>query len=511
MDRRTAYDTSRDSRPPHRVLIVDDDQMVRDFCARLLRLRGYDIGLAQNGAIALQLLAEQTFDLVLTDIQMPVMDGMALLGEIRAHYSDLNVIVFTAYATVETALSALKQGAFDYLTKPVSVNDLERTVQRALEWQAMQREKKRLSEIVALYEISQTFTATLDTNQAVGDFVGLLRRYFAPETLSLSLYHPAEQQLVLVANECSGAARRAGASARLAAPPEVSAVLDAHSTISGNSAAPAGSHTVLLPLRTNDHTIGALCLTRAADQPPFELHERHMLAICASQIAASLDNSRLYQQQKAQYLQTIGALAALIDARDPYTRGHSEQVMRYAVRLAEVAGLSEPQIDRVRIGALLHDIGKIGVRDSILLKPGRLTDVERLIMRAHPKIGAGILRHIKALEDVIPLIEWHHERLDGKGYPHQLAAAQLSVEVRILSIADSFDAMTSDRAYREARPINHALDELQAGRGTQWDAELVDMFVDLIKREGSTLCRPYLAQPYTQAIEGDAVGLPMTI
>jgi putative nucleotidyltransferase with HDIG domain len=393
----------------------------------------------------------------------------------------------------------LKQGAFDYLIKPISVSDLERAVERAIEWRAIQREKKRLTEIVALYEISQAFTATLDTNHAVGEIVGLLRRYFAPQTLSLSLFDPDKQRLFLLANERANPQLPLGSSTPLSAAPDARILLSAHDRLSGAVGEPGEGHLVLLELRSNDRVVGVLRLTRAIDQPPFELHERHMLAICASQIAASLDNSRLYQQQKEQYLQTISALAALIDARDPYTRGHSEQVTRYAVRLAQEVGLSETQIEHVRIGGLLHDIGKIGVRDQVLLKPSRLTDEEFALMRAHPQIGADIMRHIKALEAVIPMIEWHHERMDGKGYPHRLQADQLSAEVRIMAIADAFDAMTSDRAYRRARPIGEALAELRAGRGTQWDGDLIDVFIQLIEREGETLATPY--RPPQTAVE----------
>ncbi|HEU5086771.1 MAG TPA: HD domain-containing phosphohydrolase [Roseiflexaceae bacterium] len=482
--------TPSDPGTAKRILIVDDDQMVRDFCARLLRLGGYNVSTAQNGAVALEQLALAPFDLVLTDIHMPVMDGIALLKEIRAHYDDLDVIVFTAYATVETALNALKQGAFDYLTKPVSVSELERSVRRALEWRAIQREKQQLTEIVALYEISQAFTTTLDVDQAVRQIVELLRRHFAPQTLSLSLFHPSDKRLALLANECQTPPAPIGSSTSLSHGSDIAALLNAHDQLSGPVGSPPDSHMVLQVLRSNEHVVGVLRLTRAAEQPAFEFHERRMLAICASQIAASLDNSRLYQQQKEQYLQTIRALAALIDARDTYTRGHSEQVTRYAVRLAQVAGLDSDTVERIRIGGLLHDIGKIGVRDNVLLKPDRLTDAEFALMKTHPAIGADILRPIKALQSVIPMVEWHHERVDGGGYPHGLRGDELSVEVRILSIADAFDAMTSDRAYRGARTIEQALAELQRGRGTQWDAELVGVFVTLIEQEHESLYRP---------------------
>src|SRR4051794_5134651 len=168
-----------------RLLVVEDDVTVRDFCVRLLRMNGYQVAAAPNGVVALERLQEHPYDLVFTDLQMPQMGGLALLREMRQGYPDTDTIVFTAHATVETARDALKLGAFDYLTKPVSVDDLERTVRRAMEWRRVRIEKERLSEIVALFQISQTFTGTLDTITAVREIVHVLWQRFAPRTLSL--------------------------------------------------------------------------------------------------------------------------------------------------------------------------------------------------------------------------------------------------------------------------------------------------------------------------------------
>jgi HD-GYP domain-containing protein (c-di-GMP phosphodiesterase class II) len=140
---------------------------------------------------------------------------------------------------------------------------------------------------------------------------------------------------------------------------------------------------------------------------------------------------------------------------------------------------------------LLHDIGKIGVRDYILLKPGALTDDEFASMRQHPTIGADILRRIKSLHDVIPIVEGHHERFDGLGYPNQLHGSEIREEARILAIADAYDAMTSHRAYRKGRRPEEAFEVLMRGRGTHWDSEFVDIFIEMIRREGSELLVPH--------------------
>ncbi|HWQ14296.1 MAG TPA: HD domain-containing phosphohydrolase [Roseiflexaceae bacterium] len=471
---------------PQRLLVVEDDPIVRDFCERLLRMKGYQVRVAENGRAALERMRETRFDLLLTDLQMPEMGGIALLQEVQQRYPGTDAVVFTAFATVETAREALKLGAFDYLTKPVSVDDLERTVRRALEWRRIRQEKQRLSEIVALYEISQTFTSTLDTATAVREIVQLLWRRFAPRALSLSLFHPEDDELELLAQ--IGAARATPPGARVAVGgADEAAIMKAHGELAGGESVASPQHLAALVLRTNDRPVGVLRLSRAADQPGFDADDRTLLAICASQIAASLDNSRLYQQLKDQNLQTIAALAAAIDARDPYTRGHSEQVMRYAVRAAELLGLTPQQVERIRYAALLHDIGKIGIRDNILLKPGPLSPEEFDVMRSHPTIGADIVRGIKDLRSIIPIIEHHHERTDGHGYPDGLVGSAIDPEARILAIADAYDTMTSDRAYRRAMWPEEAFAELRKGSGTQWDAHFVEVFIRMIQTEGPEL------------------------
>ncbi len=490
-----------------RVLVVDDDTGVRDVCVRALRLQRYQVGSAENGRVALERLAENSYDLVLTDLQMPEMGGIKLLGELRKLHADTDVIVFTAYGTFESAREALRLGAVDYLTKPLELEDLERTVRRALEWRRIRQEKQRLSEIVALYEISQTFTSTLDTDTAVREISHLLWRRFRPQSLSLSLFHSDDNQLELLEHRGGRLHLLRGKRVRVFGGDE-DAIRQAHLSMVGNEETGPG-HVADFVLRTNDRPVGMLRLTRGDDQPTFGSDDRMMLNVCASQIAASLDNSRLYQQLKDQNLQTVAALAAAIEARDPHTRGHSEQVMHYAVRLGEIIGLSSTKIEHIRYGALLHDIGKIGIRDYILLKPGPLTEEELEVMRQHPRIGAEILQQIKSLRDVIPIIECHHERMDGQGYPFGRRGTELSQEARILAIADAYDAMTSDRAYRKAMPREQAFQILFDGRGTHWDLDLVDAFTTMIEQEGHKLLMPE-ERPPQLSVEG-LLGRPILL
>ena len=189
-----------------------------------------------------------------------------------------------------------------------------------------------------------------------------------------------------------------------------------------------------------------------------------------------VDKQRL-QSVNRQLLDTIKVLAMALDARDHYTHGHSAQVTEYSIAIAQRMGLSFKEIDDLRDAGLLHDIGKIGISDAILLKPGRLTEAEYLKIKEHPAIGKKILEPVASLADKVPLIYHHHERFDGKGYPLGLKGTTIPLGARILAVADSYQAMTSDRPYRNALPLSVAIEELVKNKATQFDPQIVDVFV----------------------------------
>jgi putative nucleotidyltransferase with HDIG domain len=193
-----------------------------------------------------------------------------------------------------------------------------------------------------------------------------------------------------------------------------------------------------------------------------------------------LDSLRVAEaQQQAAYLGAIKALAAALDARDPYTAGHSERVSALSVMLGSRMGLPPTDLEILRLGALLHDIGKIGIKDRVLTKPGALTPEEFEIIKTHPSVGAHILRQVPMLAAHVPIVELHHERPDGRGYPHGLVGPATPLLARIVHVADAFDAMTSARAYRDAQRADYAVCELRRHRGSQFDAEVVDAFMSV--------------------------------
>jgi putative nucleotidyltransferase with HDIG domain len=233
---------------------------------------------------------------------------------------------------------------------------------------------------------------------------------------------------------------------------------------------------LLVPIQARGKPVGLVHLAVSAGAGSFSQRDLSLLGILSNQAGISLENARLYEAVRKDYVDVIQGLAGAVDARDHYTREHSNRVSVYGVLLAKELKLDESMVEAVQFGGLLHDIGKIGIPDHILNKPARLSEEEFQVMKRHSSLGAGILRRVDSLIPLVPLVLYHHERFDGRGYPEGLAGKKIPLGARILNVADSFETITSDRVYHKARSLEEGLDELKRCAGGQFDPELVDAF-----------------------------------
>jgi putative nucleotidyltransferase with HDIG domain len=342
------------SRRTPKILIIDDEPSILSVLDSLLSDQ-YECKTAMCAAEALEYLKEERFDLVLSDIMMPGMSGLELLAEITARCRETVVILISGNLNIQSAIEAMRRGAFDYVTKPFNLSDVETAVARALRHQS-------------LLKANQQYEQHLED---------------------------------------------------------------------------------LVSLRT------------------------HELSIANVNLNSTLE--KLYMNYRA----TLRALAAALEARDVETKGHSDRVVSYCLRLGKQMGLADRDLITLEHGALLHDIGKIGVPDAILLKRGALTEDEWNYMRRHVEYGAQILRGIDFLEGATSIVAQHHERYDGSGYPSKLEGDLICLGARIFAVADAVDAITSDRPYRAARPFEAAADELMRCAGTHFDPEIVRAFTSV--------------------------------
>jgi putative nucleotidyltransferase with HDIG domain len=328
------------------ILIVDDEEVMCSILARRLTREGYTCVTANDGREALQYFYKHPFSLIISDIKMPGMDGLALLKRVKATNPKMMVIMVTAFPEIDLAVEAMHLGAYDFIIKPADLDLVILSVKKALE-------KKRLEEEIVAYR----------------------------------------------------------------------------------------SH-----------------LERLVEERTTKLQQA-------------------YRILKKAHLDSVKVLVEAIDAKDPYTRGHSDRVTRMSLKIAFQFGFAEDRLESLEYGALLHDIGKIGIKDEVLQKPGALNSEEYQYIQEHPLIGVKIIEGLDFFKDKIPMIRNHHEHYDGSGYPDGLLGAAIPLEARIIAVPDAFDAMTSARPHRGMMSLQDVLMELEKCKGTQFDPKILGIFL----------------------------------
>ncbi|MBN2754950.1 MAG: GAF domain-containing protein [Candidatus Goldbacteria bacterium] len=239
---------------------------------------------------------------------------------------------------------------------------------------------------------------------------------------------------------------------------------------------------IAVPLKTKQKLVGVMEVMNKKGGDFFNEDDKNLLEALANQAAVAIENAKLYTETQNMFMNTVKCLAETIDKKDNYTRHHSDGVTTYSMEIGKALGIPDVELKELKIAALFHDIGKIGVNESILRKPSKLTEQEFLEIKKHPDEGANILEPIPQLKDILPVIRHHHERFDGNGYPAGLVGEDIPMHSRIISIADTLDAMLTDRPYRKGLPLETCVQEIQHCSGTQFDPEIVPVAIKAIKK-----------------------------
>ncbi len=493
---------------PATLLIVDDEESILQVVGEYFRRRGYRILTAQRGSQALELVRQEPIDCCFTDINMPGMNGLDLVEHIHAIDSTLPVIVMTGYPSLETSIRTLKQGVVDFLIKPVNLKHMELSFQRVQRQRAIFAEnlvlkqevkgKERLEvlnrellgkidELGTLNRIMGSFTATSSTPHAFQQAVETAIEVVQADLAHFFIFDGSEHPPALVASAARAGGVEKGTALRAPAVPNdlVSNVrADGLPLLvnGGNGAGglPAGITSWMgVPVKIRGKVLGALTAAATNGRAPFTEKELYYLAFTTQSAAGQIETLAVYENIYENLFATLYGFVNALEARDLYTRQHSTRVTQIALALGRALGCSSEDLNVIQFAGPLHDIGKIGIRDEILLKPGRLTAEEYAKIKEHPVIGANMLDQLGLWDCERRIIRAHHERFDGTGYPDGLSREEIPFLARILAVADAYDAMASDRAYRRKMEERAILAIIDQGAGTQFDPRVVAAFRDV--------------------------------
>ena len=476
-----------------RLMIIDDDEGIIDSVSSLLKRMGYVIDGYLNPVDGLARLKEEHYDLLILDYFMLPMHGDEVVENIRKFDKELYILLLTGYKDLAPPIETIKMLDIQaYCEKSERLDQLLLLVESGIKSISQMRTIKKfrdglnniLGAVPKIYqlqpignileEILQRILPLLNSEDAFILVDNLTDITSADKSIfrGIGTYNVDVQDFMKMLDpklmEAIGTARTR---------PEIIALNDG----------------VILPLINEMRkAIGVIYVSSKDVDEGIEL-----LEIYAGQAASSINNAflhslvnvkneelnRTYAQLKTRYMDTIEALRLAVDAKDVYTRGHSDRVAYFSTLIGKSYGMDEKELETLRIGGVFHDIGKIGTADDILLKTDKLDKSDFEEIKRHPMKGALILSAVSMFSDVVPIVRHHHERIDGKGYPDALQGEEIPLSARIIAVADAFDAMTSDRQYRLRMSLDEAIEQLNIGAGTQFDEGVVAKFLELIKQE----------------------------
>jgi response regulator RpfG family c-di-GMP phosphodiesterase len=464
------------------IVVVDDEQYICNIIAEALdEFKDCKITKFNEPEHAIKFIENNSIDLVLTDLVMGNHSGEKILEMTLINHPDTVVILMTGYPTVRTAISVLRKGGYDYLLKPFKLEDLKATIRRGLEHQRIKRENVELRAQIELMKVNDALARGIKLQPLINLIVDSAVRVVPAQSASILLrdkksggFDLQHQSQIEVDKEISAFLR--GSYLENGINPKDKQPYLVNDEIQPNGRLLKRSM-IAFPLISRGEIIGILNLVCIDHFSHLSTGQLRLISLLAASAAAAVESNFQERNLKKSYMLTIKALANAIEARDVCTAGHTDRVFRIAITIARRMGWGASQMAKLKSGCILHDIGKIGVPDAILNKPGQLDEEEMKVMKMHPELGVKILSGIPFMEPALPYIIAHHEKYDGTGYPYGLRGENIPIEGRLLSVVDTFDAIMSDRPYRPGGGVEKALNELIRFKGTQFDPDIVDVFI----------------------------------
>lgn len=447
-----------------RILVVDDSPSAQELYRELLYEFQAETDSAGDGREGVKKALSSSYDLIITDIDMPRMDGIELCRILRSDPATANtpIIIASTFSSDRDIETGFEVGASAYLSKNEVRSLLTKTISEVL-WKSRNVQQRK----VLIVDDSRSILKLVN--------IGLSKSGFQTESAANgkeALKFLAAEHPDLILSDINM--------------PE----MDGFELCKAVKADPKLASIPFVVMSTNDDRVHMKRMIQygAASYlvKPFNINQLVVLIekILSDHFLLLLKERERLEFERESLLDSIASLVSALEARDPYTRGHSEGVSRILSEMVSLSGASQIEVEKVAIGGRLHDIGKIGVQDSVLLKPGKLTEEEFNHIKQHPAIGKTILEPIPSLADILPIVHSHHERWDGMGYPQGLKRTQIPFWARITAVADIFHALTSDRPYRAGMPYGKAFSIIAAQRETQLCPVSVDLFFHWVDSKG---------------------------
>lgn len=464
------------------ILALDDDEIMTVTLQAYFQSSGYTVDIENDPYRAIERVREYPYDILLLDFLMKPICGDKVVEKIREFNPDIFIILLTGHKSMAPPIQTIRELDIQgYYEKSDRFDQLELLVESCVKSIRQMRIIRRYQE--GLRKIVDNIPEIYHI-QSVDEVVAVILSQTA-EFLSVS-------DLYLCMNTMAGEVLYQGMGSYAARREEGVECL-AGFVKKGETAPVIQNNVMFFPLVDERHRIFGIIRTDVRDtmKPDklqlFELYVKQVCAAVSNVLLHTLLNEKneeletAYTALRDNYLEIVSVMRSMVDAKDIYTRGHSDRVAYYAALLAKALGKNEEYIRRLHVAGLFHDIGKIGTADEILFKSTKLTSEEYAEIKKHSSRGKKILSAVTLFNDVAPIVEAHHERYDGGGYPNGLKGTEIPEEARIIAIADAFDAMTSSRRYRANMSFEQAVDELKRGSGTQFDAEMVACFLEVLR------------------------------
>jgi putative nucleotidyltransferase with HDIG domain len=517
---------AREGKQKRTILVVDDDRRVVDLLQISLSQNGYHVTTASTGEEGLEAVRRETPDLIILDLKLPKKNGYEVCAALKSakETAPIPIIMVSATAEVDARLQGLMHGADDYLTKPFSPKELLIKVRRIFERlekaETLSSKNRELETEVArnredlvvrnkelrfqvfsletLMGLTHQLNSSLDLESLMGtvilSVVGQLRVNSAclfltdsrenPKRLDAWTFKGVKEELVrsihfLYEDDFIRAVLPAdGEEGR---PIRLQDLTEDPSLEHCVGPLYAAGFTLVCPVMMKQKLTALVAVGEKVSGQDFQTTDLEMVKALSESAGIAIENARLFKDLQETYLATVRVLVSTIEAKDPYTHGHTERVAQYAVGIAKAMDFTQDEIQTIQLGAFLHDIGKLHTSDSILHKPGALTEEEWRLVKAHPVRGAQMLQGVKFLEKATDLVRHHHERVDGKGYPDGLRGDEITIGAKIVNVADAFDAMTTERPYRQGLSMDQAIAQLEEKAGTQFAQEVVEVMVAALR------------------------------